>query len=315
VIWLTWRLQRLETALVAGALAVAAATLIPLGLHMASVYDHSGVGGCLAHGGSGCGTVVESFRHRFEHAGSIVPWLNFLPGVIGILFAVPLILEFEHGTFRFAWTQSVPRRRWLATRLTAMCASALLATFALTQLMTWFRGPLDRVNGRMEPNVFDFEGIVPYAYVLFALALVLAVGLIMRRAATAAAIGLIGYFGLRIGLQTWARKDYVAALREVWPVGTPGPANVDHAWNIFSGPSDASGHLIPQTVFNHDMQLCGGPNGADIKCMQAHHVFNLAVYQPASRFWLLQGIETAIFGGLALALFAVALWWIRNRVS
>jgi len=39
------------------------------------------------------------------------------------------------------------------------------------------------------------------------------------------------------------------------------------------------------------------------------------VYQPASRFWLLQGIEAAIFGGLALVALAVAVWWVRNRVS
>ena len=315
MIWLTWRLQRLETALVAGALALAAATLIPLGLHMASVYDNSGVGACLAHGGSGCGATVDSFQHRFEHAGAIIPWLNFLPGVIGVLFAAPLILDFEHGTFRLAWTQSVPRDRWLAARVTVICASALVATFALTQLMTWFRGPLDRVNGRMEPNVFDFEGIVPYAYVLFALALVLAVGVVTRRAVTAAAVGLIAYFGLRIGLQTWVRKDYVSPVRHVWPVGTPGPANLDHAWNIVSGPSNASGHPLPQAVASRALQVCGGPKRGDVGCMRAHHVFNLAVYQPASRFWLLQGIEAAIFGGLALGLLAVAVWWVRNRAS
>src|SRR5439155_7268820 len=101
---------------------------------MASVYDNAGVGACLTRGGSGCSATVDSFQHRFEHAGAIIPWLNFLPGVIGVLFAAPLILDFEHCTFRFACTQSVPRDRWLAARLTAVCASALLATFALTQL-------------------------------------------------------------------------------------------------------------------------------------------------------------------------------------
>src|SRR5207248_8795924 len=106
------------------------------------------------------------------------------------------------------------------------------------------------------PNVFDFEGIVPYACVLFALALVLAIGLIMRRAATAAAIGLIGYFGLRIGLQTWARKDYVGALHRVWPVGTSGPANLDRAWNLASGPSDAAGQVLPQTGASQCLHPC-----------------------------------------------------------
>ena len=37
-------------------------------------------------------------------------------------------------------------------------------------------------------------------------------------------------------------------------------------------------------------------------CLDAHHIYNIAVYQPASRFWLFQGIEAAIFTGLAAAL-------------
>jgi len=315
VIWLSWRLQRLELALVALALALAAASLVPLGLHMASVYDGTGVGSCLAHGGSGCGQVVQSFQHRYEHAGAIIPWLNFLPGVIGVLVAAPLILDFEHGTFRFAWTQSVPRNRWVSGRLIVMCVSALVATFALTESMTWFRGPLDHVGGRMEPNVFDFEGIVPYSYVLFALALAVAIGVIARRAVTAAGVTLIAYFGLRVGLQNWFRKDYVAPVRHVWPVGSPGPTQLDRAWNISSGPSNASGHLLSQADADRVLRLCGGPKSGDIACMRAHHAYNLAIYQPASRFWLLQGIEAAIFGGLAVLLFTAAVWWVRNRVS
>jgi hypothetical protein len=40
-----------------------------------------------------------------------------------------------------------------------------------------------------------------------------------------------------------------------------------------------------------------------------------AVYHPASHFWALQAIETAIFGGLALAMLALAAWWVHERVS
>ena len=40
-----------------------------------------------------------------------------------------------------------------------------------------------------------------------------------------------------------------------------------------------------------------------------------AVYHPASHFWALQGIETAIFGGTALAMLAFAAWWVHERVS
>jgi hypothetical protein len=317
VIWVTWRLQRIETVLIAAALALAAATLVPLGLHIASVYNDSGVAACLVHAGSGCGGTIDSFRQRFEHAGAIIPWLNFLPGLIGVLFAAPLILEFEHGTFRFAWTQGVPRNRWLAVRLAVAVGGALLAAFALTELMTWYRGPLDHVSGRMEPNVFDFEGIVPYAYTAFALALVLAIGVIARRALTAGAVGLVLYFALRIGLQNWVRKDYVAALRRVWPAGTPGPRNLDRAWSLVSGASDAAGRPLPDRVANAAFTLCnqGGKGRELVACMHARHIYNLAVYQPAGRFWLFQGIEAAIFAGLALLLFAAAAVWVRRRIS
>ena len=312
MIWLSWRLQRLETSLVAAALLLAAAALVPLGLHMASVYDNSGVGACLAHGGSGCGATVEAFRHRFEHAGAIIPWLNFLPGLIGVLFAAPLVLDFEHATFRFAWTQSVPRGRWLMVRLTVMCAAALLATFALTRLMTWFRGPLDHVSGRMDPGVFDFEGIVPYAYTLFAISLALALGIFTRRLIVATGGALLGYFALRIGIQSWLREHYLAPVRVVWKAGTPGPRGLDHAWNLLSGPSDAHGSPLPARAFVRCMGASKQQTGA---CLNAHHIYNLASYQPANRFWLFQGIEAAIFTGLAATLIIAAAWWLRHRIG
>ncbi len=40
-----------------------------------------------------------------------------------------------------------------------------------------------------------------------------------------------------------------------------------------------------------------------------------AVYEPASRFWLLQGIETALFGGIALVLILFAAWWTHQRTA
>ena len=38
-----------------------------------------------------------------------------------------------------------------------------------------------------------------------------------------------------------------------------------------------------------------------------------ATYLPAGRFWALQGIETALFGGAALVLLAFAAWWTYRR--
>jgi hypothetical protein len=316
VIWLTWRQQRLETAMTAALLALVAALLVPLGIHMASVYSSSGAAACVARtaaNGSGCGGIISGFQHRFEHAGPIIPWLNFLPGLFGILFAAPVVLELESGTFRLSWTQSVTRRHWLGVKLSTIYASGLLATAALSLLMTWWREPLDSLQGRMEPNVFDFEGIVPYAYTFFALSLVLLLAVLTRRTIVAFGGGLLGYFGLRIAIQTWAREHYVAPVKAVWRPGTSGPGNLDHAWSIVSGPS-ARGHSLPgaEQIVAGCMNL--GKRQIE-RCLTSHHVLNAAVYQPASRFWLFQGIETAIFAGLGGGLLLVALWWLRHRVG
>jgi hypothetical protein len=319
VIWLSWRQQRLEAAMTAALLALAAALLIPLGIHMASVYSSSGAAACVAHtatSGAGCGTVVDDFRRHFEHAGPIVPWLNLLPGLFGVLLVAPIVLELEHGTFRLTWTQSVTRRRWLAAKLATVYGSGLLAAVALSLLMTWWRQPLDHLQGRMEPNVFDFEGIVPYAYTLFAISLVLALGVFTRRTTVALGGGLLAFFALRITTQTWVRQHYLAPLKVVWRPGTPGPDNLDHAWNILSGPSDAHGHTVPgaERILANCMSMTASKQRTE-RCLSTHHIFNVAVYQPASRFWLFQGIETAVYVGLAGALLLAAIWWLRHRIG
>ena len=41
-----------------------------------------------------------------------------MPALIGAFWGAPLITrEFEAGTFRLAWNQSVTRARWLAIKL------------------------------------------------------------------------------------------------------------------------------------------------------------------------------------------------------
>ena len=55
-----------------------------------------------------------------------------------------------------------------------------------------------------------------------------------------------------------------------------------------------------------------GPEGfkrLNEACMARHGAgFTHAVYQPASRFWEFQGIETALFAGVGLLLIAFAAW-------
>ena len=48
-------------------------------------------------------------------------------------------------------------------------------------------------------------------------------------------------------------------------------------------------------------------------CLAAHGYRGYLSYQPASRFWAFQGIETAIFVVLAAVLLAVTFWVLKRR--
>jgi hypothetical protein len=315
VIWLTWRQQRTETVIAVILLALVAAVLVPTGLHMADVYERDGIAACLSDPSAGCRDAVDSFATRWGTLLNLGGWLNFVPALLGMLLAVPVVLEFERGTFRLAWTQSVTRRRWLATRLSLIAASAVGASVLVTVLVTWWRDPLDEVNGRFTDG-FSLEGVVPSAYTLFAAALVIAFGVVLRRTAAAAGSALVVFAAARIVIENWARPHYQAQLHGTWP-GVPGP-ELQGAW-VFrqGGELRMLGGQFPDPAVVQSCVTDATTKSFDSACLAQHDVVltAFATYHPASRFWLFQAIETSIFVGLTAALLGFSIWWIRKRIS
>jgi hypothetical protein len=321
VIWVAWRQQRVELLITVVILALLAALFVPTGIDMASRYDRDGLSACAAaRGTDGCMQAIGAFTARFASVMDILPWLNLIPGVIGIALAAPILLELESGTYRLAWTQSITRRRWLAIKLGMTTLAAVLAALALTALVTWWRTPLDRLNGRLE-NVFDFEGTVGIGYVLLALGLALAVGAVWRRTVPALLVAFGGYVIARVFVRGWLRERFETPLTSTWPARDGGPpAKLDKAWILELRPSDRLGNAVAPPL--QRMPGCeGAAQGAgegirvaDPSCLP-DSLYNHAVYHPASRFWLFQGYETALFGGVAVALIAFAAWWIHERTA
>jgi hypothetical protein len=308
--WVAWRQQRTEVAIAAAILVVAAALLLPTGLQMISAYHHDAISGCLAHQDSPvCGAAVGSFTVRFEHLGNMVSWLTLVPGLVGALLAAPFILDLENGTYRLLWTQSITRRRWVTEKLAMAVAAALLVALALTLLLTWWRAPLVRISGRMDNGVFDLEGIVPLGYALFTLGLALAVGAVWRRAVPTLVVAFAGYFGSRIFVDTWLRERLLAATSKTFHDGGAPPAALNHAWVISQYPSDRAGHPVHAAI-----GACPPQAGRNCVVQEATGFIH-AVYHPASQFWALQGLETALFAGVGLGLLAFAAWWTRARIG
>jgi hypothetical protein len=318
MIWVSWREQRAETIVAALILALIVAALVPSGLHMASAFHHDGLAACVGTNPSpACNEAIGNFGSRFEGIGNLIAWLTLVPGVIGVLLATPFVLQLEHGTFRLDWTQSVSPRRWIATKLALGIGVALVASLALVLFVTWWRGPFMRLQGRMENSVFDSVGIVPLAYTLFALGLALAIGVVWRRAAAAVLLAFGSYVVLRVFYDTWARQKVVAPSHLTWKANGPEPPSLHHAWVITEGPSDRFGNLVRPHFTTAQLNGCARTAGDVKRCLVTdfHPQYLHAVFEPASRFWTMQLVETGLFAAAGLALIGFAAWWTDRRAA
>ena len=70
---------------------------------------------------------------------------------------------------------------------------------------------------------------------------------------------------------------------------------------------------LPPQIADHS-EAQGNGNAAE-RCIASFHLREVITYLPLSRYWPLQGVETAICLALALALGAASLWWIRHRIA
>jgi hypothetical protein len=324
--WLVWRQHRGEAIIAASGLGTLAAALIITGLRIAADFQRLGVATCVAHPElSNCNEIEGAFAQPYGFLTSAFPWLNLLPALVAILVGAPLVArEFEHSTHRLAWTQSVTRWRWLAFKLGFVLAGSLLLAAALTTLLTWWRGPFDQVWGRFDPQGFDFEGIAPLGYMLFAVALAMLAGTLLRRSIPAMVATLLGFPIVRMGILLFARPKYQAPVTQTWDALAQPPQIDVQAWQTDSGWIDTLGHEV---AANHVLAACNPAGGSlntvgqnasrdpFLQCVHAHGWIHFVTYQPADRFWLFQGIETAIFLALAGVCVALTFWWVWRRAA
>ena len=307
--WLSWRQQRTETIVAAALLALLAVAFVPEGIHLADYFAQHHVARCINSQTQACGFVIGNFALSAGTVGSLFDsgWFNLVPGLIGVALAAPVLLDLENGTIRLAWTQSVTRRHWVTTKLGFAMGTVLLAAVGFTLLFTWYQRPFDQIHGRWDH--FDFEWVAPLGYALFALGLALAIGVLLRRSAAALVVAFGLYVAGRVFVESWLRQRFVAPVTATLRSQNP---NLHNAWVISEAPSDRAGHPFVGTpgVFRDCAKVgAKGFKTLDPSCMARHGAgFTHVVYQPASRFWEFQGIETTLFGGVALLLIAFAAW-------
>jgi hypothetical protein len=321
--WLVWRQYRAQGAIAFALLAAFAAVILVDGFQIASHW-HSILATC--SGNSAC---LQQQAPLVNGVVSDLPDLSLIvPVVLGMLWGAPLVAhELESRTSDFAWAQSVTRTRWLTVKAGWLLLAAAACGGAIAALTTWWSGPINAQSASaFEPGQFDTQGIVPIGYAVFAMALGIAAGTVARRTLPAIAVALGGFIALRLVIADVVRSHYVAAVTTYYKVtGSFTPPGA--AWVLAQGAVSKTGlvvragwgDLYPALPASCRKLLPGSPTGksgssnAVFSCMQAHGWRGFATYQPASRYWPFQGIETGIYVLLAAALIAVTFVIVRRR--
>jgi len=213
--WLAWRQLRTPAAVAALGVLVVLVALALTGPHLLNVYD-TVVVPCAAHGD--CFSVTAHFQgldSQLRHLCSALMILT--PILLGVFLGAPLVArELEAGTYRLAWTQSVTRSRWIATRLTLVTLATAVLVGLLSTAVTWWQRPLDLVNNALWFN-FDQRDVVPVAYAVFAVALGALFGALARRTLVAMGATIAGYAGTRYLVSEYVRPNLFAPLRANLP--------------------------------------------------------------------------------------------------
>jgi hypothetical protein len=347
----TWLQSRAQTLTAGVVLAAVVALAAVTGIELSHLY-RSLVTPCQTAGD--CPAATARYLSHQQFLQSALPFLlRVTPALLGIFWGAPLCSrEFESGTFRLAWTQSVSRKKWIVTKLTMGFASTVLLAGILALAVTWWSRGFDILSANQYVN-FDERDIAPIGYAAFAFTLGALAGAVVRRVLPAMAVALAGFVAVRVAVTAWVRPHLITPLRIVVPM-TSAPAfdirgtaagpvptaisvhapSMPNSWVQSARLVTDSGHtptFAQSSAFIR--QYCvsipafppsgsqGGPAQGSAyptaisNCQaRAERFFRVAVsYQPPHRYWMFQWSELGIFLALAVGAGIGCYWWITRR--
>ena len=343
--WLAWRQHRMSLLAGLGALLAVAAVLVLTGLNMHHEFERLGLDACSIPTHIECTDPSMQFIQAFRSTRQWEVLFLLAPAFVGLFWGAPLVSrELERGTHRLVWSQSVTRTRWLLVKVGVLALAAVVALGALTGLTNWWLAPLLAVEPRQfEQGTFGALGVMPIVYGIAALAIGVAAGTFTRKLVPAMAVTLVLFLVLRVGVELGVRPHYLEPVSGTYEfpelqVGSTA-ATMPLGWMIVEQTETADGQKVgggvgvdfdllldvcPEAAVAPDRGVVEG--GAPVRapdetvsalttCAREKGFRVVAVFQPADRFWLFQGIEAAIYLVLAGLLVAASAWWIRNRVT
>jgi uncharacterized membrane protein len=325
--WIVWRQQRPVFIALAGGLVVAAAAILLLRAGMVAQLQADKIADCVAQSLPSCrGEAAREFQktwYDLMHGAQFV--VVVVPALIGVFIGAPLFArEFEQGTHVLAFTQSVSRTRWMATKFVVVALPAVLFVAALQLLVrSWVNaagklGPL--VGGPFYFTTFDAQGVSPVVYTIFAFTLGAFVGALFRRTLVAITVTL-GVFVAARGGVAMRRDGFGEPVRELSTdltdpyAGLEGGGQrvldtgfLDAKGAVVADPGAAQAPCVPSTRVEVSVE-------DRTACWQQHGLANrYRDVLPVDQATTIHLLEAAIFAGLA-AVFVLGLVWAVRRQS
>jgi hypothetical protein len=314
--WVMWRQHSNQVYFAAAALGGFVILLLVTGQQMAAQYQSARLTCAQTRTCGDLSTLTLGSPIMF----TLVTLTVAAPGLLGVFWGAPLVArELETGTSQFVWMQTVTRKHWLAVKVGWALLAAAVCVGALAAVVTWWSGPENAIHqGRFGLNQFPIQGIVPVGYALFAVALGIAAGTLLRRTVPAVAVTVGVFTAVRLLVDNFVRPHYQTPLTVVGAVGHPTGGPEGAAWVLSSTITNPAGQPVQGVPLAQAPAVCRALIGQVdpsryFACMGDHGFHNILTYQPANRYWTFQGIETGIFLTLAAALIAVTFLILQRR--
>lgn len=320
MIWLVWRRLRVPLLVALGLVALVVATAVAGRIGWLAAARDLGVEQCFRGASTGACRSEGWFALRADHNGFrylLALAAVALPGVAGAIVGAALFgPETARGTHVFALSQSLSRVRWWGAGLLIAGLPVAAAVAIVPPVLAWsaapFAGPYP--TSPLSGSAFLTSGPVPVAYVVLAFCVAASGALLLRST--------FGALGLAVGLHVaalvvttvLARPAYLPA-ETVYVALSAGQESVpwaapDDALGIAYGYVDAAG----REVSPHEIPLVECDRAYSDCLRAAGYTALYSRFQPASRYWPFQAIESGLLLAVATGALGAGLWGLRRRV-
>jgi hypothetical protein len=311
--WVVWRQQRALVSTVAVGLVLGVAAVLVLRAMMIADLNSAGIAGCVQDGpqpsgvcgGESTAGFMSVWFYRMQ-IGQIL--VLALPALVGVFIGAPLFArEFEQGTHALAFTQSVGRNRWLATKMLVTVPTALVVVVVMQFAVEYWLaaagslGPL--MTGQFFFSTFGSVSVSPLAYALFACAVGMVAGVLLRRTLVAMTLTLGVFVVVRVAVNAF-RGSLVPSTRVTSDGATAGA----DGWTVSNGYLDAKGE-----VFERAPRIDCGTQQVTA-CYHDRGVVHFRDIIPAGSVGALHLVEASIFLALSVLCVAGTVWAVRRQV-